>query len=255
MTSRQLAGLFEGFPSLFSTPGHDSYRPLPTSNTSGFDDAASETTLLAPEDASVEENAPGSSRRWNRLYHRSLYYWIAFGALCFQAILEVLAIAVSSRRDSAKDPNTARFIVTAFYSFISLGLSIILLWWQYKKQSDSGPPSKINALAHVILCSGNSSICLITIFFLFIFDNSKRGFNSNDIRWFLVPLMAILLSISTVAMCIAARITYSAAVRARGTQRVPLPTRPPPMVAAWTLATTSESQSLVLEAPPYLKSP
>ncbi|KDR76427.1 hypothetical protein GALMADRAFT_246768 [Galerina marginata CBS 339.88] len=193
----------------------------------------------------AEEPMVPSPKRWEVLYHRLTYYWIAFVSLAFELLLEVIIICVLDKEGKAEDSNITLFFVSGFYSCLCLLAVAVLLWWQYKKQINTSPPSKVNALAHVVLCL-TGVLCILPIFLFFALDTSKNGFPLGDIRSILVPLMGLLFVITIGALGIAARITYCAAASVRGTQAIPL-VLPIPTAAAWTLATTSESQSIPIE--------
>ncbi|KDR79466.1 hypothetical protein GALMADRAFT_1241707 [Galerina marginata CBS 339.88] len=165
-------------------------------------------------------------------YRRVTYYWIALASHVSEIAIELLTIVVTISRNSGKRPDIARFVVAMLYSLIMLGLTGILLFWQYRITSSTGP-TRINAFSHYKLTLLSFVMCPVSILFILVIDTSTGFFQPGDIRRTLLVLIIILLVISAAAT----------AVRARGTGRV-AESAVPTVVPAWRLATASESQRL-----------
>jgi len=192
-----------------------------------------------------DEKAVGvqECKRSSFLFQRLTYYWIVFVSQALQVGLTTLAAVVASKEKTTESGNgeeVGRFAGSAIYSFLTMLWIGLLLVAHHKKRPDTGP-KKFTAGGHVKLARACATMSIINLLLLFgpLAIRYARGDGSNDIRSVVVPVDISLFLISAIASTISARITYTAAKRARGIEQVPDPDY---RVPAWTLATTSESQ-------------
>ncbi|KDR76428.1 hypothetical protein GALMADRAFT_246769, partial [Galerina marginata CBS 339.88] len=192
-----------------------------------------------------------SSKRFAMLYHRLTYYWIAFVSLLSATVFETMAIFIPNKGGKEDGGNSALLYVAGIYSIFGLFGTASLLWWQYKKQVNTTPPSRVTAYEHFMLSIMICMMCFLMIIVLLLPLATVANFPSGDIRVGLVPLIALTHAVSIAALTMAARITYYAAVHVRGKGRIPIETpiefSTTPTIPAWVLATTTETQSVLVK--------
>ncbi|KAF8881714.1 hypothetical protein CPB84DRAFT_1791634 [Gymnopilus junonius] len=186
------------------------------------------------------------------LYRRSTYYWATiFINFCQVGFCTTgLALAIARKEWNSKDKkgySGGVFVVLAVYSIGFFMFSAPVLYYHYKKGSDTGPKA-FNAGRHFVttICAVAINISFILSLLLTLALNLSFGDKTepctDNIRPALYHLMAGFTIVGTFSNIMAARITLKSAKRARGAEMVPDPNY---RVPAWTLATTEESQGLL----------
>jgi len=179
------------------------------------------------------------------LFQRLTYYWIVFASQALQigASTAATMVAINKKTPNVEnDEEVVRFAGSAIYSLVTMWTIGCLLVYHYKKCPDTGP-KKVTAGGHVRLARSCAAMSIVNLLLLLgpLAIQYARGDGPNDIRSIVVPIDISLFLVSAGASSFAGWITYTAAKRARGIEQVPDPDY---RVFAWTLATTTESQSL-----------
>ncbi|KAF8874261.1 hypothetical protein CPB84DRAFT_1797683 [Gymnopilus junonius] len=186
------------------------------------------------------------------LYWRSTYYWATiFINFCQVGFCTAgLALAIARKEWNSNDKkgySGGVFMVPGVYSICFFMFSAPVLYYHYKKGSDTGPKA-FNAGRHFVttICAVAINISFILSLLLTLALNLSFGDKTepctDNIRPALYHLMAGFTIVGTFSNIMAARITLKSAKRARGAEMVPDPNY---RVPAWTLATTEESQGLL----------
>ncbi|PPR04136.1 hypothetical protein CVT26_001328 [Gymnopilus dilepis] len=173
------------------------------------------------------------ARNWERLYHRNTYYKATIASQALSFLLSVFGFLATN----AGDKNSiAIFFVIGFYSLLTMGLTGLLLWWSSKPTTTDG---RNTALFHHSMSIVVSIVSFTAIVFLLLVPDLPP---EGDVKRLLVMSVVLLWFTSTAATLTAAWLTKAAAVKARGTELVPV--GPPRMVPAWNLASSYESERL-----------